>query len=654
MGILRKYLWLVVPIVFFANYASADTCENDPYACTPAKLCSKTTEKVNNVLYWISSQEDKHLKVARKIKLNCGAKDAMSSCQKDASECSILELCEVAATKEGSATYWNEINPQHVKLAKSFGLDCGVNEVQGINQVNKTNTFKSTRNDKVCSQDILKCTPTELCERATYTINGITGWKVGEYKKFVDEAKRRNTSCGVKSASNDKTCSQDVTKCTPAELCDAASYTVNKVTEWKQGKYLSFVQEAKRRNISCGVKSASNDQVKDGEKARIAFEAEKKRKADEKARIAFEAEEKRIADEKARIALEAEKKRIADEKARIALEAEKKRIADEKARIAFEAEEKRIADEKARIALEAEKKRKADEKARIALEAEKKRIADEKKRLALEAEKKPKSDAQKLHEANNPVAHGRLVGLALRSRDPEAMFYLSLSFINGAGTDKNVGLAQNWLEKAAKKGWTEAQYKLGKNFQLGREDYKVDIEAAQKWYKAAASQGHNLSSEALSIIIKEQKELADKKEQSGPWTGDTGYFILNGRKLSYLDLVLMDIFELANKEVTIYGYIRFSVEQVLPGFGYYLQLYDGKNSGETLDVIISYESFHKPNESISSAKRRAYLPIRNAENKQDWNLRYLIELKGKFKIYRDKEKVFFNPKEIRMIPEFNK
>ena len=126
MGILRKYLCLVLPIVFFANYANADTCENDPYACTPAKLCSKTTEKINNVLYWISSEEDKHLKVARKINLNCGAKDAMSSCQKDASECSILELCEVAATIEVSATNWNEINPQHVKLAKSFGLDCGV------------------------------------------------------------------------------------------------------------------------------------------------------------------------------------------------------------------------------------------------------------------------------------------------------------------------------------------------------------------------------------------------------------------------------------------------------------------------------------------------------------------------------------------------
>ena len=314
MGILRKYLWLVVPIVFFANYASADTCENDPYTCTPTELCSKTTEKIDNVLYWISSEEDKHLKVARKINLNCGAKNAMSSCQKDASKCSILELCKVAATKDVSTTNWNEINPQHVKLAKSFGLDCGVKEVQGINQDNKTNTFISTSNDKTCSQDVMKCTPTELCDAASYTINGITGWKVGAYKKFVDEAKRRNTSCGVKSASNDKTCSQDVTKCTPTELCDAASYTVNKVTEWKQGKYLSFVQEAKRRNISCGVKSASNDQVKDGEKARIASEAEKKRKADEKARLALEAEKKRKADEKARLALEAEKKRKADEK----------------------------------------------------------------------------------------------------------------------------------------------------------------------------------------------------------------------------------------------------------------------------------------------------------------------------------------------------
>ena len=380
MDILRKYLWLVLPIVFFANYASADICENDPYACTPAKLCSKTTEKINNVLYWISSEEDKHLKVARKINLKCGAIYAMSSCQKDARECSILELCEVATTKEVSAINWNEINPQHVKLAKSFGLDCGVKEVQGINQDNKTNTFKSTSNDKTCSQDVLICTPSELCDAASYTINGITGWKVGAYKKYVDEAKRRNISCGVNiRAKNDKICSQDVLKCTPSELCDVATYTINKITEWKVGAYKKYVKEAKRRNISCGVKSANNKQVKADEKARLALAAEKKRKADEKARIALEAEKKRKADEKARLALKAEEKRKADEKARLALKAEEKRKADEKARLALKAEEKRKADEKARLALKAEEKRKADEKARLALKAEEKRKADAEK-----------------------------------------------------------------------------------------------------------------------------------------------------------------------------------------------------------------------------------------------------------------------------------
>ena len=208
MGILRKYLWLVLPIVFFANYANADTCENDPYACTPAKLCSKTTEKINNVLYWISSEEDKHLKVARKINLNCGAKDAMSSCQKDASECSILELCEVAATKEVSATNWNEINPQHVKLAKSFGLDCGVKEVQGINQVNKTNTNKSI---SPCDLNPAACISEELCEKATYGVVGNKNWETRRnYEEYVKEAKQRGLTCGVKSTSIDKTCSQDV------------------------------------------------------------------------------------------------------------------------------------------------------------------------------------------------------------------------------------------------------------------------------------------------------------------------------------------------------------------------------------------------------------------------------------------------------------
>ena len=45
------------------------------------------------------------------------------------------------------------------------------------------------------------------------------------YAEYVKEAKQRGLTCGVKSTSIDKTCSQDVLKCTPSELCEAATYT---------------------------------------------------------------------------------------------------------------------------------------------------------------------------------------------------------------------------------------------------------------------------------------------------------------------------------------------------------------------------------------------------------------------------------------------
>ena len=124
---------------------------------------------------------------------------------------------------------------------------------------------------------------------------------------------------------------------------------------------------------------------------------EKKTEAAEKARLAKEAEEKRKAEEEAAAA--------AAEKARRAKEAEEKRKADEKARLEKEAEETRkaeeaaaaAAEEKARLKKKAEGKRKADEKALREKEAEKTRkakgeaAAAEKARLEKEAEDKRKA-----------------------------------------------------------------------------------------------------------------------------------------------------------------------------------------------------------------------------------------------------------------------
>ena len=137
------------------------------------------------------------LKLLEKLILTVVQKDAMSSCQKDASECSILELCEVAATKEVSATNWNEINPRHVKLAKSFGLDFGVKEVQGINQVNKTNTNISM---SPCDLNPAACISEEHCERTVYTINKTTEWKIVDRQKVRkrSETSKRKLWCTIR------------------------------------------------------------------------------------------------------------------------------------------------------------------------------------------------------------------------------------------------------------------------------------------------------------------------------------------------------------------------------------------------------------------------------------------------------------------------
>ena len=453
MGILRKYLWLVLPIVFFANYASADTCENDPYACTPAKLCSKTTEKINNVLYWISSEEDKHLKIARKIKLNCGAKDAMSSCQKDASECSILELCEMSVTKEVSATNWNEINPRHVKLAKSFSLDCGVSPSAN------SNTLTSP-----CDENPSACISEELCEKATYGVVGNKNWTTPQvFAEFVKEAKQRGLTCGVISISNDKTCSQDVLNCTPAELCKLATKkNANGKSIWSMAEYRKkYIEEAQRRNISCGVKvdiedvkiaklikifsdannscrGASADKISTWEKCvertktsqalqkygfcygkasddgaykyrwheceEASYRIDKKQH--EKSLIKYQNKIEGITRER-KSALETQKKGKADEKARLATSSCNENPAActskelcQKATFTVN----KITDWKVggyKEYVDEAKRQGYNCKAIVALEAEKKRKADEKKRLALEAEKKKKSSSlgscKKLH-----------------------------------------------------------------------------------------------------------------------------------------------------------------------------------------------------------------------------------------------------------------
>ena len=258
-------------ITVLSTQALAETCATNPGNCTPVQLCEKSTEVSAGKTYWIGDETNSYLKVARQFGLDCGALDALSSCQQDADECGIEELCKIATTLTGSKTSWNQDRKNHVKIAKSFGLNCGVSaSVLAEQSIPKSST--STAFSR-CEENLSECVAADLCQTATYGMLGAKDWKVGSYVKFVDEAKRRGLGCDVISKPpEDKTdlpvnkdeveteiltardsCESDLAVCNEAVLCDLATYGPSGNKKWKVENYTNFIEEAARRNINCGV-----------------------------------------------------------------------------------------------------------------------------------------------------------------------------------------------------------------------------------------------------------------------------------------------------------------------------------------------------------------------------------------------------------------
>jgi len=78
----------------------------------------------------------------------------------------------------------------------------------------------------------------------------------------------------------------------------------------------------------------------------------------------------------------------------------------------------------------------------------------------------------------------------------EAMYSYSLNCLFGFGGPQNLGHAEYWLQLAANKGHTEAQYSLGVFYQTD-EYFVSDNEKSNYWMTVAASNGHD---EAQSFI----------------------------------------------------------------------------------------------------------------------------------------------------------
>ncbi len=219
-------------------------CIDDPSICTTSRLCFYAKEGNENE--W-NNQYPEHVAYAKSKDL-CNKekqKEEVPSqelnCYDNPEACTDVKLCKYSTTLKGSTRVWG-IDNKYKKEAKSRGLTCGVNL-----------SLKCNETPSVCSDE-------RICFWATKKTP--SEWD-NSRPNYIEEAKSRGLSCGVKVKPNDEDseyCHQNPSICSKEELCDEATFKYNSQLHWNENSWkFKFVNEAKRRGLSCGVANCSSN-----------------------------------------------------------------------------------------------------------------------------------------------------------------------------------------------------------------------------------------------------------------------------------------------------------------------------------------------------------------------------------------------------------
>ena len=230
---------------------SSNTCSSTRLgSCSNERLCSlATSEKADRTKVWDNAPAlAKFVTEAKRRNLTCGinqSRRASAVCNPPTKiqACSKEFICG-AATYQGQ---WLSSSSIYVREAKRRNLTCNVKTTRTTNQ----STSCSSTNMRACSTNA-------VCAGAT--IGYPKRWKTTNASKpWVKEAKRRNLSCNVEisygSTQSTGCSSTNPRVCSVATVCNGA--TIGNTKKWKTTDAISrrWVEEAKRRNLSCGVNS---------------------------------------------------------------------------------------------------------------------------------------------------------------------------------------------------------------------------------------------------------------------------------------------------------------------------------------------------------------------------------------------------------------
>lgn len=87
--------------------------------------------------------------------------------------------------------------------------------------------------------------------------------------------------------------------------------------------------------------------------------------------------------------------------------------------------------------------------------------------------------------------------------DPRAQYYLGTMYNHGHGTSRDLRLAAEWYEKAARAGHRDAAFTLGFLLYSGGEEHEPDLTAAAPWLDLAAQAGNGVAQSLFARLYRE-------------------------------------------------------------------------------------------------------------------------------------------------------
>jgi hypothetical protein len=178
-------------------------CGSDVRNCTPKQLCEASTSIVNNNKIWsIDPNDVEHVALSKHLGIKCGVVDTTEpTCNSNAEVCAVSALCEQATVTSDAVKAWSDVVSKagHVRLAKEYGLDCGVGVKMRISVQNCWNVGSlSTEALKARITIGVSILPTGLPDAESIRLVKYEGASEQAARQAFEAGRRAIIRCGAK------------------------------------------------------------------------------------------------------------------------------------------------------------------------------------------------------------------------------------------------------------------------------------------------------------------------------------------------------------------------------------------------------------------------------------------------------------------------